>query len=305
MLVKDIILAVVVMAVWGFNFVVIKVGLDDFPPLLFSSLRFALAAFPLIFFIGRPSVPWRYIIGIGLMLGVAQFGLLFVGMSQNPIWGGMPAGLASLVLQTQAFFTVLFAVIIFREKPRLTQIVGIAIAFAGIGSLALEKGQSSPIRALGLVIAAAAFWGISNILMKHVNSPDIFRLIVWVSVIPPLPLLALSWLLEGPSQIFNSLTHLSLKGVGALGYIAFLSTIAGFGIWGRLLRRYEANLIAPFTLLVPVFGMTSAALVLHEHLNLRQGIASALVLFGLVLNMWKVYGAKLAKLLRGDVSSSR
>jgi len=284
---RDIGLAVLTMAIWGFNFVVIKVGLESFPPLLFCSLRFALAAFPLVFFVGKPSVPWRYIVGIGLALGVAKFGLLFIGMSAQPIWGGMPAGLASLVLQTQAFFTLLFAAIALTEKPRPNQILGMIVAFSGIGLLTLDKGQIQSLPSLGLVIAAAACWGVANIFMKKANSPEVFRLIIWVSLIPPLPLLGLSWLFEGQTTIINALTHFNVKGVGALIYISFLSTVLGFGIWGALLKRYTTNLVAPFTLLVPIFGILSAAIVLKEHLTWLQGLAAVLVLCGLVLNLWR------------------
>lgn len=285
MLPRDIGLAVLTMAIWGFNFVVIKVGLESFPPLLFSSLRFVLAAFPLVFFVGKPSVSWQYIVGIGLFLGVGQFGLLFISMSAQPVWGGMPAGLASLVLQTQAFFTLLFAAIALTERPRPNQVLGMIVAFSGIGLLTLDKGQIQSLPALALVIAAAACWGVANIFMKRANAPDVFRLIIWVSLVPPLPLLGLSWILEGQTQIVDALTHLNSKGLGALVYISFLSTILGFGIWGALLKRYKANLVAPFTLLVPIFGVMSAAIVLHERLTLIQGLAAVLVLCGLVLNL--------------------
>jgi O-acetylserine/cysteine efflux transporter len=214
-------------------------------------------------------------------------------MSAQPVWGGMPAGLASLVLQTQAFFTLLFAACGFAdtdrfaltERPRPNQILGMIVAFSGIGLLTLDKGQIQSLPALALVIAAAACWGVANIFMKRANAPDVFRLIIWVSLVPPLPLLGLSWILEGQTQIVDALTHLNSKGLGALVYISFLSTILGFGIWGALLKRYKANLVAPFTLLVPIFGMISAAIVLQERLTLIQGLAAILVLCGLVLNL--------------------
>jgi O-acetylserine/cysteine efflux transporter len=284
---KDSALAIAVMMIWGFNFVVIKIGLDSFPPLLFSALRFAFAAFPLVLLIEKPTVPWRYILQIGLALGVAKFGLLFIGMSDQNQWSGMPAGLASLVLQTQAFFTVLFATVLLNEKPRFNQILGIIVAFAGVALLGSQTDQLGSIQSLILVIAAAAFWGISNVLMKQAKTPDFFRLIVWVSLIPPLPLFLLSWLFEGKDRIINAFTHINGQGVSALAYISFLSTIIGFGIWGSLLKRYEASLVAPCTLLVPVFGIISAAIVLNEKLTVIQGIAVFFVFCGLVLNLWR------------------
>ena len=284
MLRRDIALAITTMAIWGFNFVVIKIGLASFPPLLFTALRFALAAFPLVLFIGPPPVPWRYIIGIGLALGVAKFGLLFISLSSHPVWGGMPAGLASLVLQSQAFFTIVYAALLLKDRPRLMQLLGMGVAFTGIGLLAIETGQSGSIRALGIVLVAAASWGVSNILMKLANPPDVFRTIVWVSVVPPLPLLALSWVFEGPTRIFHALTHVSWVGISALAYIAFVSTLFGFAVWNALLKRYQASLVAPFSLLVPVFGLISAALFLNEQLTLSQVVAVILVLCGLILN---------------------
>ncbi len=197
----------------------------------------------------------------------------------------MPAGLASLVLQTQAFFTLLFAAVTLGEKLRSTQIAGMAVAFMGIGLLIAQADRGSPVLALVLVITAAACWGVANIIMKQAKSPDVFRLIVWVSVVPPLPLVLLSWLFEGSDQITTALTHLSWQGLSALAYISFLSTIVGFGIWGALLKRYPANLVAPFTLLVPFFGLLSAALVLHERVTPIQGMSGLLVLAGLVLNL--------------------
>lgn len=284
---QDVALAILTMAIWGFNFVVIKIGLGSFPPLLFSALRFALAAFPLILFVKKPPVSWRYILGIGLVLGVAKFGLLFIGMSDQSHWVGMPAGLASLVLQTQAFFTVLFATIILHEKPRPKKLLGILVAFIGIALLANQTNQSGSFQSLSLVILAAAFWGVANILMKQAKAPDVFHLIVWISIVPPLPLLLLSWLFEGPNKITHAITHITWTGFSALAYISFLSTIIGFGIWGRLLKRYEASLVAPFTLLVPVFGMVSAAVVLGEQLTLIQGVSAFLIFCGLILNLWR------------------
>jgi O-acetylserine/cysteine efflux transporter len=212
-------------------------------------------------------------------------GCCLLACRRSQFGGGMPAGLASLVLQTQAFFTLLFAAIALAEKPRPNQILGMIVAFGGIGLLTLDKGQIQSLPALALVIAAAAYWSVGNIVMKKANSSDVFRLIIWVSLIPPLPLLGLSWIFEGQTKISEALTHLNGKGLGALVYISFLSTILGFGIWGALLKRYKTNLVAPFTLLVPIFGMVSAAIVLHERLTLIQGLAAILVLCGLVLNL--------------------
>lgn len=275
-------LAILVAAAWGFNFVVIRVGIDNFPPLLFSALRFALAALPLVFFLRKPPTPWAVIVGIGLVLGVVKFSLLFIGMDV-----GLSAGLASLVLQSQAFFTVILAALILREKPSALQISGIAIAFGGIALIATTVDNSVTPLGLALVIAAGVAWACSNLLMKKAGPVDMLHLMVWVSLIPPLPLLALSYIFEGPEAIAASLTGMTWSGIGAIGYIAFLATIFGFAVWGKLIRIYGAGQVAPFSLLVPIFGMSSAALVLGEDFGPTRLAAALLVIIGLVLTVWK------------------
>lgn len=273
-------LAVAVAAVWGFNFVMIKLGLRDVPPVLFSCLRFALAATPLLVLgvRGGPPVPWRYIIGIGVSLGVVKFSLLFIGMDI-----GMPAGLSSLVLQSQAFFTALFAAVVLGDRPGPRQVAGMAVAFGGIGVIALEMPAGDSLLGLGLVVAAAACWGVSNIIMKTAKAPDLFRLMLWVSLVPPVPLFLLSLGMEGPERIVAALTGLSGMGIAALVYIAAGATLFGFAAWGFLLRSYPASQVAPFSLLVPIFGMTSSALVLGETLTAAKLAGAALVFAGVAL----------------------
>lgn len=269
-------LAVAVAVVWGVNFVVIEIGLEGVPPLLFSALRFAVAAIPAILFLGPPRVRWRYVVAVGLILGVAKFGLLFVGMDR-----GMPAGLSSLVLQCQVVFTLLFAVLILRERPRRLQLAGIAIACLGMVLIAADKGLSSPLLAFGLVIAAGACWGLSNIVTRHARPPDTLRFMVWVSAVAVLPLLALSLLVEGPRADLDALRHLGWTGVGAVAYLAYAATLFGFGTWGYLLRRYDASTVAPFSLLVPVAGMAAAWLFRGEALTPLRAAAAVLVIAGM------------------------
>ncbi|MGH3371259.1 MAG: EamA family transporter, partial [Nocardioidaceae bacterium] len=250
---RHLLLAVAVAVVWGVNFVVIEVGLEDFPPLLFSALRFGLAAVPAIFVLGPPRMAWRYVVAVGLVLGVAKFGLLFVGMDR-----GMPAGLSSLVLQSQVVFTLLFAVLLLGERPRRLQLVGVAVAASGIVLIAVDKGLTAPGPAFALVIAAAACWGLSNTITRHARPPDTLRFMVWVSAVAAVPLLLLSLLFEGPQADLHALRTIDLTGVGAIAYLAGLATLFGFGAWGFLLRQYDASTVAPFSLLVPVVGMGTA-----------------------------------------------
>ncbi|MFF3607389.1 EamA family transporter [Streptomyces sp. NPDC002463] len=275
-------LAALVAAVWGVNFVVIEIGLDHFPPLLFSALRFLVAALPAVFLVGRPKVAWKWIVGVGLVLGVAKFGLLFTGMDL-----GAPAGLSSLVLQVQAVFTALFAFAALGERPGRVKLAGMAVALAGIGVAAVDEGGSGPLAGFALVIAAAACWGVSNVLTRKAAPPDALNFMVWVSTVPVLPLLALSLLLEGPERDLAALRGLDWTGVGVIVYVAWITTVFGFGAWGRLLRRYPASSVAPFSLLVPVFGMSSAALFLGESVSPLRWCAAALLVGGVALTSFR------------------
>ncbi|MFF7183888.1 EamA family transporter [Streptomyces sp. NPDC008222] len=293
-------LAVLVTAVWGVNFTVIEIGLGHFPPLLFSALRFLAAAVPAVFFVGRPKLrawdgvspartklrawdgvspartklrAWGWIVSVGLVLGVAKFGLLFLGMN-----AGMPAGLSSLVLQIQSVFTALIAFAVLGERPTRIGALGMAVALVGIVLAAVDEGTAGPLGAFALVIAAAAFWGLSNVLTRKASPPDALNFMVWVSTVPVLPLLGLSLLTEGPSRDLAALRALDWQGVGVVLYVAWITTVFGFGAWGWLLRRHPASTVAPFSLLVPVFGMSSAALFLGEQITpLRWGAAALLV----------------------------
>jgi len=275
-----ILLAVLVALVWGFNFVAIKVGLLTMPPLMFSGLRFALAAAPFLPFYRSPGIAWKWILGIGLALGVGQFGLLFMAINL-----GMPAGLSSAVLQTQVFFTTIFAAVTLHERPNIRQLVGMAIAFCGVMTIAggLEINSLGPFL---MLIAAAAFWAISNILTRRAMARDPLRLMVWVSVVPPLPLLALSWMFEGPERMTAAMTGMNWLGFGSLAYIAFGATIVGYGLWSFLLRRYPAAVVAPFSLLVPLFGLSFGTLLLGEQPGLQKLAGAALIILGVAANSW-------------------
>ncbi|MFB7916686.1 EamA family transporter [Streptomyces sp. NPDC056061] len=286
-------LAALVAAVWGVNFVVIEVGLAHFPPLLFSALRFLAAALPAVFFVGRPKVAWKWIVGVGLVLGVAKFGLLFIGMDR-----GMPAGLSSLVLQVQAVFTALFAALTLGERPGRVRVLGMGVALAGIGVAAIDEGADGPVLAFVLVLVAAACWGVSNVLTRKASPPDSLNFMVWVSTVPVLPLLGLSLLFEGWDRDAEALAALDWSGVGIIVYVAWITTVFGFGAWGFLLRHYPASSVAPFTLLVPVFGMSSAALLLGESVSPLRWCAAALLVGGVALT-------SLAGVRRGNERDAR
>ncbi|MFF8655783.1 EamA family transporter [Streptomyces huasconensis] len=296
-------LAVLVAAVWGVNFVVIEVGLDHFPPLLFSALRFLVAALPAVFFVGRPKVAWKWVVAVGLVLGVVKFGLLFIGMD-----AGMPAGLSSLVLQIQAVFTALFAFVALGERPGRVRVTGMVIALAGIAVAAVDEGETGPLTAFALLIGAAACWGVSNVLTRKASPPDALNFMVWVSTVPVLPLLGLSLLWEGPSRDLAALRSLDWSGAGIIVYVAWITTVFGFGAWGYLLRRHPASTVAPFSLLVPVFGMSGAALVLGESVSALRWCAAALLVGGVALTSFSkgttVTSVKGSSVKGGGVSRS-
>jgi len=273
-------LAVLVAAIWGLNFVVIEVGLEDFPPLLLSALRYALASLPLLVLGGLPSVRWRWVLAVGVAIGVVKFSLLFIGMDV-----GMPAGLASLVLQAQALFTVVLAALLLRERIAGSQVLGLAVAFGGLALVAGGLEGAATAEGFALVIAAAVAWGFGNLALKRAAPADPLRFMTTVCIVPPLPLLALSLAFEGPTEIGDAFAGADLRGVVAVLYLAFAATTVGWGLWGALMARYPASTVAPFSLLVPVFGLSFGALLLGEAVTGRDLVAAALILAGVLLTL--------------------
>ncbi|SFW63942.1 O-acetylserine/cysteine efflux transporter [Pseudomonas sp. NFACC19-2] len=278
---KDLLLALLVIVVWGLNFVVIKVGLHGMPPMLMGALRFMLAAFPAILFVRRPQVPLRWMLAYGMTISVGQFAFLFYAM-----YVGMPAGLASLVLQSQAFFTLFFAALFLGERLRRSNLFGLLVAASGLVLIGLQGGQAMTLAGFALTIAAASMWALGNVVTRKLGKVNLVGLVVWGSLIPPLPFLALSLWLEGPELISQSLRTFSLDSLLVLAYLAFGATILGYGLWSRLLSRYPASQVAPFSLLVPVVGISSSALLLGERLGSLQMVGAALVMAGLLINVW-------------------
>lgn len=287
MTLRDLFLALLVVLVWGANFTVIRIGLDGVPPLLLAALRFVLALFPAILFIKPPRIPFSHWFGYGLFVGFGQFGCLFSAMHL-----GMPAGVASVVLQSQAFFTMLFAALLLGEKVTIRQVLGLVLAASGLFLVSgAGTGGGIPLVALLLTLAAASFWGMSNIVVRRAgvlataagNRLDILSLVVWSSLVPPLPLFLCSLALDGPQRVVASLTNLSLTSIFSIAYLAFGATLFGYGAWSKLLSKYPANRVAPLSLLVPVAGLITAGIVLDEVLLLRQWLGCGLVVAGLLL----------------------
>lgn len=284
---KDGLLALLVVVAWGLNFVVIKVGLHAIPPLLLAGLRFLLVAFPALLFVSRPKVPLSLLLGYGLTISFGQFAFLFCA-----IRFGMPAGLASLVLQAQAFLTILLGAFVFKERLQFKQVAGITLAVFGVlvlveGSL---SGQHVALFGFMLTLAAALSWAFGNIFNKKImqlpQPPAIMSLVVWSALVPVVPFFVASLIFDGPAAMLQSLVSIDITTVLSLVYLAFVATIIGYGIWGTLLGRYETWRVAPLSLLVPVVGLASAALLLGETLSLVQLLGAVLIMAGLYINVF-------------------
>ena len=291
---KDLLIALVVIIAWGVNFVVIKVGLDGLPPMLLGALRFVLVAFPAILLVKRPQLPWRWLIAYGATISLGQFAFLFQAM-----YSGMPPGLASLVLQSQAFFTLCFAAVFLGERMRLPSVLGLLVAAGGLVLIGSENSSHVPLLALVLTLCAGSMWGMGNIITRRFGSVNLVALVVWGGLIPPLPFLALSWWLEGPERISHALLNIGWDSVLALAYLAFVATMLGYSLWSTLLSRHPAGKVAPFSLLVPVIGLSSSAWLLDERLSPLQGWGALLVMVGLLIN---VFGPRLGARLRAAAS---
>jgi len=279
----DLLAALAVITIWGLNFVVIKLGLRDVPPLLLGALRFALVAFPALLIVPRPRIPGRLLLAYALTISFGQFAFLF-----SAIYLGMPAGLASLVLQVQAFFTLALAALVFGDRLQRHNFAGLAIAFIGLLVLALANGTAGdiPLIAFLLTIAAAGSWATGNIVAKKIGATDLVGLVVWSALVPILPFLVASALIEGPERIVSTFTHPTWPAFGAIVYLAFAATLVGYSLWGRLLSRHPTWKIAPLTLLVPVLGLSSAWVLLGEALSQQQIIGALTILAGLLVNVF-------------------
>ena len=288
---RDLILALLVVIVWGANFTVIKLGLAGIPPMLLVALRYTFAAVPAIFFVKRPDIGWKYILAYGMAVGVGQFSCLFYAMNI-----GMPAGTSSVILQSQVFFTLIFAAVLLKEQLRIFHALGVIIAAIGLlfisGNIGSGQISSLPLGALFLTLLAAAFWGISNIIVRFASKQaaaqgkpiDMFGLVVWSSLVPPLPLFIFGLILDTPETLLNIVLGLSGQSIFAILYLSFLATLFGFGLWSFLLAKYPAGKVAPLSLLVPVTGLITARAVLGEQLMPIQWLGCGIIILGLIIS---------------------
>jgi len=277
---KHQLLALIVTIIWGTNFVFIKFGLNELPPFLFATIRFFLVAFPLIFFFPKPKVSWWLIASYGLFIGAGQFGILFYAM-QNDI----SPGIASLVLQTQVFFSIIFAIFFFKEFVTPIQWVALIISFSGIALIASKTGGQTTLFGLTLALLAAINWAMGNMTVKKAGKVDIIAFLAYSSLFVVPVLAAMSLYFEGWDLIKSSIQSASMSSVYVVLWQTIGNTLIGYGLWNFLLSRYSASIVTPWALLIPISGMTASSLLLDEPMPTWKLLAAALVLTGLVINI--------------------
>lgn len=273
-------LALFVTLIWGTNFVFIDIGLAQLPPFVFASLRFALVALPLVFFLPRPKVPWRYLVAYGVLIGFGQFGLLFWVMQSH-----MSPGLASLVIQVQAVFTIVLALLFFKEKVNLAQVVALVVSFAGVLLIAIQGHVDASLIGLAVILVAAISWAVGNLVVKQCGKVEIIAFLAWSSLFAVPPLALMSYYYEGPALIISSVSMATWQAWAIVLWQTLGNTLIGYGLWNFLLQRHSAALVAPWALLVPVFGMAASSVFLGESMPWWKFIAAVLIIAGLLINL--------------------
>jgi len=297
---KHIILSFLTVIIWGLNFIAIHSGLKTFPPFLLCAVRFGLAAIPLVFFLPKPKGRFSLILGYGVFTFALQFGLMFTG-----IYVGLSPGLASLVVQVQIFFSMGLAALFFHDVPTKWKLLGALISFAGLGIVLANVDGSSTIIGFVLLILSALAWSVGNMFSKKVAAKSPLSLVVWGNLVAfPLMLLA-SVSFEGTAAISHAFLSINLETALAIFYTVYLSTLVGYGIWGFLLNSYPTASVVPFTLLIPVVGLLSSALLLGESLPAWKLIACMFIIFGLAFNLLEkqirqFFSGKLKMLTKSD-----
>jgi O-acetylserine/cysteine efflux transporter len=279
---SHLLLALAIVAVWGTNFVVIKVSLESFPPFLFAALRYIFALLPVVFFMPKPKVSWVNLCIYGLATGLGQFGVMYFAID-----GRISPGLASLVIQTQVFFTIGFAMFFAKESLRLYQVVAVAVAMTGLAIIALHTDAMTTFLGLALVVFAGLSWGVANTVSRRAGAINMLSYVVWASAFSIPPLLIISLLFEGGVSHLWEITLVAPMGawIGVL-WQAWGNTLFGYAAWGWLLSKHPAAVVAPAPLLVPIFGMGASAFFLGETLPDWKIMAAGLVIAGLVVNLF-------------------
>lgn len=280
-------LAVLITAIWGINFSVIKLGLHAVDPFILAGLRFTLCALPALLFIKKPDVPWRYLIGYGLVFGMGLWGLVNLGIKT-----GLSAGIASLVLQFSAFFTLIAGSWLFKEPLSRYQLAGFALAGAGLLSIFFITDGSVTFSGMTLVLAAAMAWSIANVMIKKTGTKQVFAFLVWSSAFSPIPLFLLDWLVNGPGGYRSLISHMDARALFSILFQVYPNTLFGYWVWNSLIKRYPVSTVAPLSLLVPVFGILGSVMIFGETVPAMKIVALALIITGLAVGL---YGQRLQR----------
>lgn len=285
MTLRDMMLASLVSVIWGLAFVFTAFGLESFSAPQLTALRFAIAALPALV-LPRPAIGWPLLIGTGLFLFAGQFLLLFFAYR-----AGLPPGLASIAVQMHVFFTVALAAVLLHERPTGPQIAGMTIALLGLVLIGLTVGRDLPPLALILVLTGALSWAVGNLLIKRIGNTSVLPLMAWLSLVAPLPALALSLLIDD-TPIWTALLHTTPRSLLGALYLGAVATIGGYGLWSYLLTRYAAATVAPFALLSPLTGVIAAAVVFGERFPTLRYAGMALILLGLAVVLGPTHGLR-------------
>ncbi|QKS12609.1 EamA family transporter [Curtobacterium sp. Csp1] len=273
---RDRLLAVLVAVVWGLNFPATALALEHFPPFLLAAVRFTLLAVPTVLFVPRPRMPFGRLLLVGTGLGVLQFAFLYLGMA-----AGLPSGLASLVLQASAPFTVVLAGVFLRERLTGRQVVGVTIAVAALAAIAVHRAQAAALVPVVLALCGALGWAIGNVATRRAGPVNPLHLTLWWSIVPPVPMAVLALLVEGPERVGTALgtafTAAALPADLGLLYIVLVASLVGYGIWSRLLGSYPSSTVAPFSMLVPVVGVLASWVAFGEVPDVVEVVAGAVV----------------------------
>jgi O-acetylserine/cysteine efflux transporter len=290
---KDLFLALLVTAIWGANFSVIKLGLASVDPFILAGLRFTLCAFPAVFLVRRPKVSLGYLASYGLLFGVGLWGVVNLG-----IQAGLSAGIASLVLQFSAFFTILLGSFVFKESISKYQYIGIVVALFGLASIITITDGSATLLGVVLVIVGALSWSAANIIIKKSGTTDVLAFLIWSSLFSPIPLFAIAFLQHGASGYVETFSRFNWTAIFSILFQVGPTTLFGYWIWNVLLKKYPVSAVAPLSLLVPIFGMLGSMLIFGEHIGPAKVLATAFIVLGLAIGL---YGKHIGRMIRARV----
>lgn len=278
---RHLLLAIAITAIWGANFSVIKLGLTSVDPFILAGIRFTLCALPAIFFIPKPDVPWRYIMGYGLVFGIGLWGVVNLG-----IQSGLSAGIASLVLQFSAFFTILLGSWLFKESISRFQYAGMGLALCGLLSIVSIVDGTVTTAGLTLVLLGAVAWSAANVINKKAKTTQVFAFLVWSSAFSPIPLFALDYVVNDSTGYSALVNQIDYRAVLSILFQVYPNTLFGYWVWNSLLKRYPVSTVAPLSLLVPVFGLLGSAMIFNETLSLNKIAAVVLIVSGLGVGLY-------------------